>query len=138
MERNIINIVDIVGDFDNCPHCGISFLGKDIYQYFLEEYTNNWPYKYALTKERILESKTNFSDLYANFPDNLDDMTDIEANALYTASSYGWHTNNKKCFRNGVISVETEQYDGITWFFCQRCERYWKRFEWSDEKYLHT
>jgi uncharacterized C2H2 Zn-finger protein len=130
-------LIDLVGDFNECPHCKISFLGKDIYQHFLETYTLDWPYKYAKTKEEILESKKNYPELYKNFPDNLDDYTDIEANALDAANSYGWNKNNLKTFRNHIIGVEIQgAYDGVLFWNCSKCDAYWKRFDWSDFKYL--
>lgn len=133
MNKEPIKTMDIVGDFDNCPHCGVSFLGKDIYQHFLDEYTANWPYKYAITKERMLQSKKEYPDLYTGFPDNLDDLTDIEANALYTARSYGWTKENPKCFKHTLMGVEIQgEYDGILFWQCTACNTYWKRFEWSD------
>ena len=61
--------------------------------------------------------------------------TNIEERAEELAALYGWSEENKICFRND-IAVETEQYDGATWYMCPECNSYWKRFEWADERYL--
>jgi hypothetical protein len=133
MVKAEINILDIVGDFEECPHCKTSFIGNDIYQHFLEIYTLDWPYRYAKTKEEILENKKNYPELYKNFPDNLDDYTDIEANALDTANSYGWTKEKPRSFKHTVIGVEVQgAYDGVLFWHCTKCNTYWKRFPWSD------
>ncbi len=55
--------------------------------------------------------------------------------ALETAEMYGYSVNKPQYFMD-VIGIETEQYDGITWWKCPHCEALWKRFDWSDPKYV--
>jgi len=57
------------------------------------------------------------------------------AKALESAGMYGWSEKNPKSFRK-EIAIETRQYDGATWYQCPECGVYWKRFDWSDPKYL--
>lgn len=129
-----IKTLDIVGDFDECPYCNTSFLGEDIYQHFLERYAADPNYKYFVTKERIIETVKHYPKLYADFPiEDLDSMSFIEMNALWTARSYGWTKENPKCFKHTLMGVEIQGvYDGVLFWQCARCNTYWKRFEWSD------
>lgn len=55
--------------------------------------------------------------------------------ALIKAEMFGWTKENPKRFGR-CIGVETEQYDGITWWLCPYCETAWKRFEWSDPMFI--
>lgn len=132
-----MNIMNLIGDFDSCPNCGTSFIGKDIYKHFLDDYTNNWPYQYSKTKDEIKKSIKDFSDLYESrgkIPD-IDSMTEIEANAWYSANMYGWTFENPKCFKHTIIGIEVQgYYDGIAFWHCSKCDVYWKRFSWSNFK----
>lgn len=61
-----------------------------------------------------------------------------EQEAFEIASMYyGYTFENKKCFRKEIgIETITGSYDGCTFYQCPECLVYWKRFEWSNEKYL--
>lgn len=133
----MINIIDIVHNEDTCPNCKKNLKGEDIYQFFLNKYTKEWPYKYSKKLEDIKESIKQYPTLFnketPNFYKNkINKMTDIELNAWYTAQSYGWSTKNPKSF-SSIIGIEVQgYYDGIAFWHCPKCKAYWKRFEWSD------
>lgn len=60
----------------------------------------------------------------------------LDEEAFRVSLMYGYSFENKKCFRK-EIAIETRQgYDGCTWYHCPECKVYWKRFDWSDPKYL--
>jgi len=73
----------------------------------------------------------NGEDIYEHFIKNGYSPTE----ALDTAEMFGWTPDNKRCFQK-VIGIETPQYDGVTWWMCPVCKCTWKRFEWSNPKYL--
>lgn len=129
-----IKALDVVGDFDECPHCKTSFIGKDIYEHFLEQYKNDPNYPYLRTKEDILESIRIYPDLYAGLSvDDINNSSFFEMNALYTARSYGWTKENPKSFKHTIVGVEVQGvYDGVLFWHCSKCNTYWKRFPWSD------
>lgn len=60
-----------------------------------------------------------------------------EQEAIRKASYYGWTPSKPTNFML-VTGLETEQYDGVTWWYCTECKTAWKRFSWSDKKYLET
>lgn len=75
----------------------------------------------------------NGEDIYETFlKQGKSEQEAFEIASMY----YGYSFENKKCFRK-EIAVETSQYDGATFYHCPECKAYWKRFEWSDEKYLN-
>ena len=55
--------------------------------------------------------------------------------ALEDASLYGWSEDKPRNFKKDV-GLETSQYDGVSWYYCTKCSATWKRFEWSDPRYL--
>lgn len=70
-------------------------------------------------------------DIYTHFLERYGDVQ----KAKETAAFYGATPENPKSFSR-MIGIETSQYDGVTWWMCPDCKARWKRFEWSDEKYL--
>ena len=56
-----------------------------------------------------------------------------EEEALRIAEMYGWTPENPKHFRE-VIDIETEQYDGVSFYMCPKCQSYWRRFEWTKKE----
>ena len=44
------------------------------------------------------------------------------------AAHYGWTSENKKCFSINVVGVETEGYDGVSYWHCLECEAIIDRF----------
>ena len=51
--------------------------------------------------------------------------------ALKYAMVYGWDFDNQICFRK-EIGIETNDYDGISFYRCPECGSWWRRFEWSN------
>ena len=44
------------------------------------------------------------------------------------ASLYGWTRENKRPFHINVIGIETESYDGVSFWHCTVCDTYFDRF----------
>lgn len=44
------------------------------------------------------------------------------------AAHYGWTKMNKKCFSENVVGVETQDYDGVSYWLCQNCGIYINRW----------
>lgn len=115
---------------DNCIKCGESFLGQDIFEYFLE----NTSEKDIIYPIDTITNKLN--ELFkGNIPEYYKTYSNIEKFAFYRASYYGWTKDTPKRFRL-EIGIETAQYDGITFYRCPSCNCIWKRFAWSDPAYL--
>ena len=136
-----INCLDVVYNGDICPNCNKDLRGEDIYQFFLNKYTNEWPYPYSRSLQEIKESIKQYPNLYnkedLEFYDNeLDKMTEQELQAWYTAQMYGWSTKEPKRFGNQIGIEIPGKYDGVSFWHHQECGAYWKRFPWVDIKWL--
>lgn len=89
---------------DECPECGMSWVGKDIYEAFAEmREKGEQPYS---------------------------TMTDQQLEAA--AGQYGWTPENPKHFRL-LLGIELsygdhKRYDGVSYWRCPGCKATWNRF----------
>ncbi len=124
---------------NNCPKCNCDLNGKDIYQHFLNEYTTNGN-EYSNTIEQVLGSIKDYPELYKGAPSEaeLRAMTEIELNAWYTASHYGWTKQNPQTFKKEIGIEIPGYYDGVVIWMCPECKHKWKRFDWVRDDLLLT
>ncbi len=48
--------------------------------------------------------------------------------AAHAADHFGWTPENNLCFSINVVGVETEGYDGVSYYLCLECEAMIDRF----------
>ena len=48
--------------------------------------------------------------------------------AIKVAAHYGWTPENKRCFSINMVGVETDGYDGISYWYCLACDAMIDRF----------
>lgn len=110
---------------DFCPNCNIDFRGDDIYQHFLDKYTAEWPYKYKKTHEEIFEDIRTYPMLYKCVPDNLMEYSEIEINAWWSASCYGWTVANPQTFRKDIYVKYVGGDHDMNYWKCPNCNYTW-------------
>lgn len=83
-----------------CPTCGIAWEHEEtITEYFIKDYTENGIPEYIFKKG----------------------IRDINMAATSSASQYGCRPGRPQHFGDNVVGVETEDYDGVTWWCCTMC-----------------
>ncbi len=86
--------------YNNCPSCGIEWNNKEtITEYFLRDYSENG----------IPEYKTRHG------------FTTVEEAAADSAKDYGCTPLSPQHFSKNVLGIETEGYDGVSWWKCLSC-----------------
>lgn len=83
-----------------CPTCGIPWEHEEtITEYFFRAYTENGIPDYILTKG----------------------IKDIKMAAASSASAFGCRPETPHHFGDNVVGVETDDYDGVSWWCCTVC-----------------
>ena len=129
-----------MSELSNCPKCNADLNGKDIYQHFLDEYTENGIPDYCKSVDEMLKSAKEYPSLYSDIPSKkeLKAMTPLEFAAYQTAHSYGWSKAKPNCFRKECGIEISGYYDGIALYKCPSCNHVWKRFEWVSDEVLNN
>jgi hypothetical protein len=126
-----------MSEYKECPSCGISFEGKDIYQHFYDDYKTNGIPDY-MSREKAIDSITHS---YLRIKEKpvpvLYNMIDLEVAALASASMYSWTPDKPTTFGINHCGCEVQGvYDGVLYYVCDACGYRWKRFEWCPDKYI--
>jgi hypothetical protein len=85
----------------SCPQCGIGWEEKEtITEHFHNSYTKDGIPEYILKETPLIS---------------------VEDAAIKTASNYGCKPDNPKHFSINMYGLETEDYDGVSYWVCTSC-----------------